>query len=61
MKVFLDLRTRFKSCKIVIFYYACFLHLLNQFHPRLVDLSLGVIFWKLSFLINGVAAEKDFK
>lgn len=61
MKIFLDLWTWFKSCKIVIFYYASFLHLLNQFHPRMVDLALGIIFWKLSFLTNDVASEKDFK
>lgn len=60
MKIFLDLRTRFKSCKIVIFYYSCLLHLINISHPRMIDLALGIIFRKLGFLINDTALEKDF-
>lgn len=50
MKIFLDIRTRFKSCKVVILYYACLLHMIEHKHTRVIDIALGVIFRKLKFL-----------
>ena len=52
MKIFNDIRTKFKASKVVIIYYACLISLIDQQHPRLVDLFLGVIFRKLKFIFD---------
>ena len=43
LKIFLDIRTRFSNCKVIIIYFACLVVMLDHSNDRLVDLVIGII------------------
>ena len=61
LKVFSDVRERYKSSPITIIYYGTIIVILNSFQSHFVEIILAVIFRKFKILIPEVLDKKNFK
>ncbi len=59
MKIFVDVRTWYWSCKVVIIYYSNLIHFLNISNPKIIELAIGIVLRKLKFLISDIQTNEE--